>query len=277
MKLKLRLLCVFLLCAFVSQSALAWWTEGHHCIDRAAVLALPADIPEFFRNGAEIMASYSMDPDLWKDREVPVLRSNEDSNHYLDLELLEGRKLPKTRDGFLKLCSKLRLAPDKVGTLPHAIQERYDRLVVAFAEHRTWPEDKAVQAKILYIAGVLSHYTGDASQPLHCTIHHDGRAKADGSSPRTGIHLKMDALPGQLGLDPEEVGEGLKAEAVEDVFARVLAATKESHKRVDRVYELEHKLPPADGRIEGEPDEDIRKIALDCVKAGAELTATLWY
>ena len=88
--------------------------------------------------------------------------------------------------------------------------------MLAFAEYRERSGDEAVQAKILYIAGVLSHYTGDASQPLHCTVHHDGRVEPDGTSPGTGIYLKMDALPGQLGIQPEEVAEGLKIRTAEN-------------------------------------------------------------
>ena len=276
MKLKARLFYVFILVGLLSPAAFAWWTEGHHCIDRAAVSVLPADVPEFFRQGADTIASYSMDPDLWKNRDLPTLMSAEYSNHYLDLELFKGKELPETRAGYFALCRELKLDPDAVGTLPYAIQEWQDRLVLAFSEHRMRPADKAVQAKVLYIAGVLSHYTGDASQPLHCTVHHDGRARPDGTSPRTGIHLKMDALPGQLGVQPEEVAERLQITVVEDVFAAVVAVIKESGERVDHVYELEDRLPPAEGPVEGEADGKVVALALDCCRAGAELTAALW-
>jgi hypothetical protein len=49
-----------------------------------------------------------------------------------------------------------------------------------------------MKAKILYIAGVLAHYTEDAAQPLHTTVDFDGRLKPDGTSPRSGIHRKVD-------------------------------------------------------------------------------------
>jgi len=272
-----QLLCCLIFAAALAQASWAWWSEGHEVIDRAAGSVLPSDMPEFFLKGTDTIASYSMEPDLWTGRDLPALRSSESLNHYLDLELLGGRELPRTRDEFLALCCEIKLPPSSVGALPYTIQEWHDRLAVAFAEHRKWPDDKAVQAKILYIAGVLGHYTGDAGQPLHCTLDYDGRTNPDGSSPRTGIHLKMDALPGQLALNPAEVAKGVKAEAVEDIFARALTAINESHKRVDRVYKLEDKLPPVVGPIEGKPDEDVRRLALDCVRTGAELTATAWH
>ncbi len=73
----------------------------------------------------------------------------------------------------------------------------------------------------------------------------------------------MDALPGQLGIKPEDVAEGLKVAVVEDVFATTMAAMRESGKRVKLVYELEDKLPPAaQGPVEWEPDENVRALAL---------------
>ncbi len=277
MRLRHCVLLAFVVLALLARATSAWWTEGHHCIDKAAALVLPAEMPQFFREGADAIASYSMDPDLWKDRKLPALRRAEYSNHYLDLELLEGRDPPATRQEFLTLCRQLKVDADTVGTLPYAIREWHDRLVLAFAEHRRWPDDKAIQAKVLYIAGVLSHYTGDASQPLHCTVHYDGQVGPDGSSPRTGIHLKMDALPGQLGIKPEEAAEGLKVEAAQDVFATAMAVIRESNKRVETVYRLQDKLPPAEGLVQGEPDEDVRALARESCRAGAQLTAKLWY
>ena len=277
MKIKRWPACCLLFVALICQPAYAWWTEGHECIDRAAVSVLPPDMPEFFRNGADTIVAYSMDPDLWRNRQTECLKSSEGPNHFLDLELLEGRPLPETRKEFLALCRKLKLAPDKVGALPYAIQEWHDRLTLALAEHRGWPDDRAVKAKVLYIAGILSHYTGDATQPLHCTIHYDGRVQPDGASPRTGIHLKMDALPGHMGTKPDEAAKGLKIGAAKDVFALTLAAIKESNARVARVYKLENRLPAAEGPTPEAADKGVRALSTECCKAGASLTATVWY
>jgi len=277
MKRKPRLLYGLCIVALASQTALGWWLEGHDCIARAAVSVLPADMPEFFRQGAGTIASYSSEPDLWTGRNVPELRKSERFNHYLDLELLEGRPLPATRGDFEALCRELKLEPAAVGTLPYAIQEWEQRLALAFAQHRDAPDDKAIRAKILYIAGVLSHYTADASQPLHCTVHYDGKAQPGKPSPRTGIHLRMDALPGQLGVEAEDVADGVEIQASGDVFATTIEAILESNGRVGRVYALEDKLPPAEEPIEHEPDADVRALALECCQAGVRLTATVWY
>jgi len=258
--------------------ALAWWSQDHPLIAEAAVAALPADMPEFFRKGAKTIASYSADPDLWKEKELPAARAAEGPNHYINPEGLQGRELPRTRPEYVKLCRELKTDADVVGCLPYALEEGYEKLALAFAEHRKSPEDKAVQAKILYLAGILAHYTGDAEQPLHTTIHHDGRAKPDGTSPKSGIHIKMDALPEKLGLPPEEIAKGLKAvEAPKDVFTAIQAAIEDSRSRIDRVYELEAKLPDANAAPPKDVDPDVRKLGLECCRAGARFTAMLWY
>jgi hypothetical protein len=260
-------------------AALAWWSESHPVITEAAFAALPEDMPGFFRKGKGTVASYSGDPDLWKEKTVPALRSAENPNHFINLEALLGKDLPKTRAEYVRLCWSVNTDADKIGCLPYAIQEEYEKLVMAFAEHRAAPGDKAIQAKILYLAGVLAHYAEDAAQPLHTTIHYDGRARPDKSSPRSGIHLKADALPEKLGLTAEEMAKGLKkAEAPKDgAFTVVLVAIKESHDRVDRLYELEPKLPDAGAEPPKEPDKELREFCLERCRAGASFTAALWY
>jgi len=167
--------------------------------------------------------------------------------------------------------------PYDVGTLPYAIVENFERLVEAFAEFRQSPRDERVRAKILYTAGYLSHHTADAAQPLHTTIHFDGRADKRGKSPRTGIHKKVDALPGRLGIEPSEAAKGLRASSVKDVFAETLKIIRDSHSRVDRVYELERALPETEGPMPAKPDRRVAGLARERVRAGARFTATVWY
>ena len=86
-----------------------------------------------------------------------------------------------------------------------------------------------------------------------------------------GIHAKVDAFPERHGLSAEEIGRGLKAQKVEDVWAHVLARIDESHKLVGRCYELDRA-----GAFD-EPTAESRKFILERCRAGAQLTADLWY
>ena len=88
----------------------AWHDEGHYYSAMAAVEALPDDVPAFFRDGAAVVAHGSIDPDVAKHRAAPQLRETEEPEHYLDLELLQGRPLPQTRNEYRALCAEMNSA-----------------------------------------------------------------------------------------------------------------------------------------------------------------------
>ena len=268
------LVCLVSLC--LGAAANAWWADGHLVIDEAAVRALPADIPAFFRQGGETIKSYANDPDLYRDRALPGLRNAGGPNHFIDLELLKGNPAPELRGDYIVLCNKLRVHPYSVGTLPYAIRENTEKLTYAFAEYRQAPENEAVRAKILYIAGILSHYTGDATQPLHCTVHYNGRANADGSSPKTGIHQKVDALAGRLGVSAADVAPE-RVRPIKDVFAHAMQVIRESNAKVNAVYAMEKALPPAEGPMQEPVDPTVRRFTVERLRTGAAFTAAVWY
>jgi hypothetical protein len=110
---------IFLTVFLGTTPVFAWWGNGHAILTRAAVAALPADMPEFFRQGGETAAHMVYDPDLFKNRATPHLNNGEHGEHFFDLELLEGRAWPDTRYEFLAQCAQQDLDPAKVGTLPY--------------------------------------------------------------------------------------------------------------------------------------------------------------
>ena len=206
----------------LAQPAAAWWGDTHGLLTRAAVQALPQEVPAFFREGAETAAHISFDPDVAKNRRVPHVRHGEHPEHFADIELLQGEELPDQRYDFIALCHTLGIAPDEAGFAPYAITEYVERLAVAFAEHRKWPQNGVIQVKCLVYAGFLGHYAEDIVQPLHATIHYNGRVGEDGSRTGAGIHEKVDSLIERIGLTAEELAEGVQARAVEgELFAAV--------------------------------------------------------
>lgn len=225
-----------------SAAAHGWHAPGHDLSVRLAVQRLGDDAPPLFSEGAEQIARTSLDPDLHRPRALPQLRAAEAPEHYFDLELLEGADLPPTRPGFLALCAERGLDSAKVGVLPYAVAEWTQRLAVALAEHRRWPENEHIRAKCLVYAGLMSHYAGDLCQPLHTTIHFDGMVGEEGVSPRTGIHAKSDALLHKVD-GPERVAEEASPLAFDDLWAGVLACLEASHALVPRVYAIEAELP----------------------------------
>jgi hypothetical protein len=218
-------------------AASAWLATGHRQVAVDAVAGVSPELPAFFRNGGAVVGHAAIDPDLWRNRDTPALADREAPEHYLDLELLRGAELPAERDDYLRLLDRLRVSPRKAGALPYAIVEGSERLALCFAEHRRWPADETIRAKCLLQAGWLAHYLADLTQPLHTTIHHDGRVRGGGESPRSGIHRRVDAL-----LDAAGDGGRVAPLAVGDLGAAIRSELRASHGLVDEVYRLEPKL-----------------------------------
>ncbi|MHC4716571.1 MAG: phospholipase C/P1 nuclease family protein [Planctomycetota bacterium] len=248
----------------------AWHGPGHIRATGLAGQALPKDMPGFFTAGLKTVAHCSVDPDLFRLRANPELRDGEVPEHFIDLELLAGEKLPRKRSEFIALCRRRKLDPAKVGYLPYAVVEWTQRLTIALAEHRRWPDNLHIRTKCLVYAGILSHYAQDACQPLHTTIHYDGRAKPDGSSPRTGVHAKVDAL---LHKAPAPAAK-IRPTVCKDLFAAVVARIRRSHALVGKVYEIGRHFPDVDAPLPA--DSPAAGFATERLKACADFTASLY-
>ncbi len=270
-------LAIAALAALLARPATAWHDEGHVYAARAAVEALPDDVPAFFRQGADTVAHSSLDPDVIRTRSLPQIRDREAPEHYLDYEALDGRPLPATRYEFIRLCQRHDLDPAKVGLLPYTITEWTQQLAMAFAEHRRWPDNPHIRAKCLVYAGILSHYTADLHMPLHTTVHFDGRASHgdDGyESPHSGIHAKVDALPTKLPYNQIFAEPLPEPAAAGDVFGFVMDQFHRSHRLVDRVYELEDRLPQVPELTLEDPE--LIAFTLDRTRAAARFTAEMF-
>jgi hypothetical protein len=237
------------------------------------LVRLGPELPEFFRQGGEIISEVAVDPDLMRNRDLPTLRAAEGPEHYLDRELLpRGEVLPESRWDLIAQQEAEGRSAQFVGYVPYAVIESAERLAMTFAQYRQRPGSEAVKAKALVYAGLLAHYAGDLCQPLHTSIHHDGRARADLSSPHTGIHRKVDGLfrPEVIGKD--ESGSG-KAVAYADLLAAVREQFEASHALVDAVYELEPKLEAVDA---GVVDPQVRAFAAERYRTTKEFIAALF-
>jgi hypothetical protein len=236
---------LFLATLPIASPATAWFTVGHAKVARAAVRALPAEVPRFFRDGAFGVGEAAVDPDLFKDRNLVALRAAEDPQHYLDWELIAGMPLPADRWLFTAQVLERKVDPKNLGVLPYSLLEAVQRLTITFAEHRRYPDDPYIQQKALVYAGWLAHYAGDLEQPLHTTIHHDGRALPDGSTPKTGIHQLVDGLFERVPFDEAALTRDLPIQVYPDIWAAIQSELTKSHGLVDRVFELEPDLRKA--------------------------------
>jgi hypothetical protein len=267
------LMCIVCL-PLASRPALAWYQEGHILMTRGGMSLVGDRLPEFFVAGVGTITHCVVDPDYMKHPAAAQLRDAENPEHYLDLELLEGREMPPTRYAYLELVGELGVKPDKAGTLPYAVSEAAQRLELAFAEYRRWPDNPHIRAKCLDYAGWLSHYAQDLEMPLHTTIHWDGRAVEGEKYQRTGIHAKVDDLPHRFTLDEVDWPDGETIEPAEDVFAAVVAELHEAHGHVDAVYAIESDLPEVKATAELTPA--VRRFGLERIRRGGIFTARLY-
>jgi hypothetical protein len=174
---------------------------------------------------------------------------------------------------FVSLCCSLGVSPGKVGLLPYTLAEWTERLAVAFAEYRRWPKDKMIPQKCFVYAGFVSHYAQDLCQPLHTTIHYDGRMGQDGVSPRSGIHEKTDALVERLGARSAVIARDLSPATVDSLMPFVLRELSSTHALVDTLYALEALLPAVGG---AKPPAPVAAFAIDRMRRAAAVTAGLY-
>ncbi|HVZ17186.1 MAG TPA: hypothetical protein VG897_08725, partial [Terriglobales bacterium] len=179
---------LFFFVLFSAVLAFGWGNDGHMIVNRAAVNAVPADVPAFFKAGIERIVYDAPEPDRWREKLEPELKASQEPDHFIDLERVSDLgELPENRYEFIKLLYAKRARttenpddylPEKVGFQPYIALEVYGRLKVAFRQYRILkaagkPTD-AVEQNVLFYAAWLGHYVGDAANPLHTTVQYNG-------------------------------------------------------------------------------------------------------
>lgn len=274
--LMFTLLLALIVSCFTSQ-ARAWHQEGHQAISRAAAMSLPDVAPVFLRDGAATIAHYSVDPDLVRIKPMTQLSAANSPNHYFDLERVDLANLSLQRYAFVAALAKRNLDVRDVGLGLYAIVEARQKLTIALAEYRKWPENKVIQAKCLVYAGELAHYAGDMAQPLHTTIDFDGRSLKNGRSPHSGIHEKVDGLLRRLPAAMLQPPEQFSPKALPQGLEPVLEYIKTTHTHVDEVYELEPLLPAMNDDDTTRLDPKVQAFAKARFDAAVRFTANLFF
>jgi hypothetical protein len=270
-------------CAMLSHQALAWDYEGHRVVNQLALSCLPSNFPAFVQapEAAERIAFLAGEADRWRNVQDLPLRHGNGPDHYIDLEQLKEydlnpEMLPVFRYDFVAQLATFRGShPEKslsvaganedhtrglVGLLPWAIAENYSRLKSSFAYLKAYQQDGGkpeeianAQADVVYVMGLMGHYVGDASQPLHTTIHHHGWVgpNPNGYSTDSRIHSWIDGgFLGKCGgadyvalktrLRPAQLisihGHAAKPE---ETFQAAMLFIMEQNRLVEPLYQLE--------------------------------------
>jgi hypothetical protein len=177
----------------------AWGATGHEWISGIAVEKLPDEIPGFVRTPEAAAEIAVMGREL--DRSKGAGRTHDaerDPGHYVNLSddgsvvgVLAMDALPVTREDYDTRLREKGYTQYKAGYLPYSIVDGWQQIRKDFAywradvkgaetatdpAQRAWFEaDRKLREKLtLRDSGIWSHYVGDASQPLHVSVHFSG-------------------------------------------------------------------------------------------------------
>ncbi len=196
--------------AAFAPTALAWDAYGHRLVTQAAMAEFNKAVHPPAWLGADNVAFQIADqatvPDRWRSIKVPQLVHLNSPDHFINIEPLERygltlETLPPLRYDYVRQVHTYRLSPgfedpDKnppysdpaksreiPGFLPHSIVEchakaiaalRVVRILEALNDPSRQEQLAMARSHALSAMGILSHYVGDAAQPLHTTMNYNG-------------------------------------------------------------------------------------------------------
>jgi hypothetical protein len=157
----------------------AWGFTAHRYIMEHAIPFLPQEIRPFFVRYRTTLIEHAIDPDTY--RTVGFIE--ESPRHFLDMDAYGPFPFTSLPHDYREAVAQ-RGADfvTKNGLLPWRTQEISDRLRDAFTQRTPFARDD-----IKLFAAVLSHYTGDAFQPLHAAVNYDGQLTG-----QQGIHARFE-------------------------------------------------------------------------------------
>ena len=197
-------------------TAWAWGATGHEMVSGIAAELLPDTLPAFLRT-PEVAAEIAvLGRELDRSKGAGKTHDAErDPGHYVDLDddgavfgVAPLTRLPPTREEYDTLLRQGGYTQYKAGYLPYSIVDGWQQLRKDFAywradvigartavdpAERAWFETDRIRREKLIIRdlGVWSHYIGDASQPMHISIHFTGwgpHPNPKGYSTSTSLH-----------------------------------------------------------------------------------------
>lgn len=199
----MRSAVAILLLLSIPLSAFAWGEKGHLMINRLAVEAASAKLPDFIGISREHIVYNGPEPDRWRDEgRTSPMNVVQAPDHFFDSELWGPiSTIEPNRYAFMEKVSAKRIELAKIGYLPYAMLENYGKLVNAF---RFWrnaktPEDReSARQNAVYMAGVLGHYVGDGSMPMHLSVQYNGWLETSpnprGYTNDRGFHNRYETL-----------------------------------------------------------------------------------
>lgn len=289
------------------RTARGWDEPGHVIITRLAIARWPVDLPAWVvtPDRTARLCYLSAEPDRWRGQNSAVLDHINSPDHYLDAEDLADfglqlSSLPRFRNTFIEHLATVRaLDPQRFrpagagkdashtktmpGFLPYAIEELRWKLASSWSTLRTFeafPDvatptelDTARDDVVLYM-GLMSHFVGDGTQPLHLTRHHNGwvGANPNGYTRDHHFHAFVDGDVLKLhSIGAESLLAGARPPTrfnPADDWSQILACLDSTYRKVEPLYRLEK------SRALRGPEG--KKFIEDCLLEGGSDLSGLW-
>ncbi|MCX7872045.1 MAG: hypothetical protein N2487_02025 [Verrucomicrobiae bacterium] len=296
--------------------SIAWDYEIHRMINEIAVASLPTNFPAFVfeKTNKERIAFLGGEPDRWRNTPELELRHQNHPDHYFDYEYLEmhrilPQELPSFRYEFMAMLTLTRAAhpqnfppidpaknKDKTrelpGFLPWTVNEYYAKLKSQFSclkefdENGSADEISNARQNAIYVMGVMGHFVGDVTQPLHTTKHFNGWVgeNPNGYTTSTKIHSWIDGgYIEKVGINREKLlgrvtpavnlRKGGNTENPDNLFPDIMKYFLEQNRLVETLYKMEK-----EGKFSGEGENGVHGrefIENQILKAG-QMLGNLW-
>ena len=210
----------------------SWSWETHQSIASTAIALMPHDFDLFFSTYSSTIEDYSNKPDSWKYSD-----DYEQYRHYYHVDV----NYPNGHDE----------SDYGNGVLPWAVEDNFNTFVQYLREN-DW--DHAAQ-----LAGVISHYIGDASNPLHATSDYNPGGK------HASFETMVDSHLDEINMDMP----GFVPHELDNIFDSTMQLLNDS-------YSYAGSLSPylEQGILW---NDEIKGITENRLRTSAQLLANIWY
>lgn len=177
----MRIKIFFLISTIIFASSItplfAWGNKAHRLVNKKAIEMLPEEM-SFMKSLKEDIEENASDADIRRDNKSDT---TEWAKHYIDIdfyqEFVEG-KMIFDKNELITLYGAETVT--KMGLLPWAALESYNKLVQSFRENN--------RNNIVIFTADLGHYVGDGHQPFHTCLNYDGQLTG-----QKGIHGRYES------------------------------------------------------------------------------------
>jgi hypothetical protein len=282
--------------ALVSIQAWAWGATGHRLVSTVGMQSLPAFVPAFLRTPEAVTwaAELGREPDRSKGS-GPSHDRDSDPGHFVNLgdsglvaDVVPFNPLAPNREKYDSALREHGFDEYQVGFLPYSIIDGWQQIRKDLAywradvaggrlakkeEERAWYEqDRKIREMLtLRDIGYWSHFVGDASQPLHVSIHYNGWGNYPNPEAFTndkGVHANFEGAYVASEIQLEDVIAALPSARTLGcgIEEQTVSYLVETNQQVAPLYRLEKQGAFAVGHALGKPFVTARLAA-----AAAEL------